>query len=179
MAFRRSRSWDACTPRDDTPDTGRGGKHHVSGWGRCRGRPMKAGIGVGPRLPRAGTRERRACRCGANAQRVELQPRRHPASRLRSAPQRSPPAHKRTSSHAPRILSHAAAANAGSGVPPAAAAPPPPPPRGRMQLRPRWCGGRRLLRALRRARRRALQLRSRGADAGAPPRRPQRGRVRD
>lgn len=55
--------------------------------------------------------------------------------------------------------------------------------RGRVRVRPphlprRGRGGRRTLRVLRRSRRQALQLQPRVADDGAPPRRPQRGRVR-
>lgn len=74
------------------------------------------------------------------------------------------------------ILAYAAsAANAASGSPPA---------HGSLQLRPRRGGRRRgrccwVVRFLRRARRRALHLQPGGADAGAPPRRAQRGRVRN
>jgi len=111
--------------------------------------------------------------CGTNAKRAPLL-----ASTARSALVAQPQAEK-AHTLPPLILGCAAAANAASEAPPAAASPYPPPPRGRLQLRPHRCGGRRLLRVLRRARRRALQLRPRGADAGAPPRRAQRGRVRD
>jgi hypothetical protein len=136
------------------------------------------------------------CRCGSgtNAQMVSqlLQSnsnsptpgarKRTEASRLSFSPQRSStrlPATSRKADTLPLILGCAAAANAASGTPPAAASPYPPP-WGRLQLRPHShrCGGRRLLRVLRRARQRALQLRPRGADTGAPPRRAQRGRVR-
>lgn len=77
----------------------------------------------------------------------------------------------------PRSVLGATAANAGSQTAPVAAAAP----RGGLERRSdlhRRGGKRRwLLRALGRTRWRALQLQSRGADAGAPPRRAQRGWV--
>lgn len=186
----KATTWEVCHVRD----VGRAATQD-GGWGRCR-LPLSAEP-RGQRIigSRSLTLEPRDCRCRVPMRKRNKRPKGFPTPtptvqlqarasgrRHRGFPFRRSgrlPATSRKADTLPLILVCAAAANAASGTPPAAASPSPPP-WGRLQLRPHShrCGGRRLLRVLRRARQRALQLRPRGADAGAPPRRAQRGRVR-
>lgn len=193
----KATTWEVCHVRD----VGRAATQD-GGWGRCRlplsAEPRGQRI-IGSRSP---TLEPRDCRCRVPMRKRNKRPNGFPTPTVQLQQSNSrraqadggieaflfaaavvsrPQAEKLTRSRSSSFALPTAAANAASGTPPAAASPsPPPPPWGRLQLRPHShrCGGRRLLRVLRRARQRALQLRPRGADAGAPPRRAQRGRVR-